>query len=109
MSRPGDEPPILTILGRVIYAVRVNGDPVDEAALNAGVAGAHRVPVALMTGDDQVGADATRRFPGVVIAPIKRALDRYAARSLSVEKARDLSRQRAQEALEAVRAGRVQP
>ena len=98
-----------TILGRVIYEVRVNGDPVDEAALNAGVAGVYRVPVALVTGDDQVCADATRRFPGVVTAPIKRAIDRYAARSLSVEKARDLIRQRAQEALEAARAGRVQP
>jgi D-amino peptidase len=98
-----------TILGRVIYEIRVNGDPVDEAGLNAGVAGVYGVPVALVTGDDQLCADAERRFPGVVTAPVKRALDRYSARSLSPEKARDLIRKRAEEALGAVREGRVQP
>jgi D-amino peptidase len=98
-----------TILGRVIYEIRVNGEPVDEAALNAGVAGVYGVPVALVTGDDQVCADAERRFPGVVTAPVKRAIDRYVARSLSPEKARALIRTRAQEAVAAVREGRVQP
>ena len=29
-----------TVLGRVVYEIRVNGTPVDEAALNAGAAGA---------------------------------------------------------------------
>jgi D-amino peptidase len=98
-----------TILGRVVYEIRVNGDPVDEAALNAPVAGAYGVPVALVTGDDQVCADARQRFPGVVTAPIKRAIDRYAARSLSPERARDLIRLRAQEAMTAVREKRLQP
>ena len=98
-----------TILGRVIYEVRVNGDPVDEAALNAGVAGVYGVPVALVTGDDQVCADAERRFPGVVTAQVKHAIDRYAARSLSPEKARELIGRRAEEALAAVREGRVKP
>lgn len=98
-----------TLLGRVIYEVRVNGDPVDEAALNAGVAGQYGVPVALVTGDNEVCADAERRFPGVLTAPIKQAIDRYAARSLSPHKAQALIRERAQQAVEAVREGRVQP
>jgi D-amino peptidase len=98
-----------TLLGRVIYEVRVNGDPVDEAALNAGLAGVYGVPVALVAGDDQVCGDAERRYPGVVTAPVKHAIDRFAARSLSPEKAKNLIRERAQEAIGAVQAGKVKP
>lgn len=98
-----------TLLGRVVYEVRVNGDPADEAALNAGVAGSYGIPVALVTGDNEVCADAARRFPGVVTAPVKQAIDRYAARSLGVQKARNLIRERAQHAIEAVQQGRVKP
>lgn len=98
-----------TLLGRVVYEVRVNGDPVDEAALNAGVAGQYGVPVALVTGDNEVCGDAARRFPGVVTAPVKQAIDRYAARSLSTQKAQALITDRAQQAIAAVREGRVKP
>lgn len=98
-----------TLLGKVIYEVRVNGDPVDEAALNAGVAGQYGVPVALVTGDNEVCADASERFPGVVIAPVKQAIDRYAARSLSPRKAQSLIRDRAEQAIERVREGQIKP
>lgn len=98
-----------TLLGSTIYEIRVNGDPVDEAALNAGVAGVYGVPVALVSGDENVCSDAERRFQGVVTAPTKRPIDRYAARSLSPQKARALIRERAQAAVEAVRAGKTKP
>src|SRR5262249_36405201 len=98
-----------TLLGNTIYEIRVNGDPVDEAALNAGVAGCYGVPVALVTGDHEVCSDAERRFPGVLTAPIKRAIDRYAARSLTPQKAQALIRERAQAAVEAVQSGKTRP
>jgi D-amino peptidase len=98
-----------TILGRVVYEIRVNGEPVDEAALNAAAAGAYGVPVALVTGDDAVCADAEARFPGVVTAPVKHAIDRYATRSMTPKKAQQLISARGAEAMEAVRSGRVQP
>jgi len=98
-----------TLLGNTIYEIRVNGDPVDEAALNAGVAGVYGVPVALVSGDHTVCADAERRFPGVIMAPTKQAIDRYAARSLSCQKARTLIREQAQAAVEAVRSGKTTP
>jgi D-amino peptidase len=98
-----------TLLGNTIYEIRVNGDPVDEAALNAGVAGSYGVPVALVSGDHEVCADAERRFPGVRLAPTKRAIDRYAARSLSPQKARQLIREQARAAVGAVVSGDVQP
>lgn len=96
-----------TLLGRFVYEVRVNGEPADEAAINAGLAGAFGVPVALVTGDSAVCSDAQRRLPGVVVAPVKEALDRFVGLSLTPQKAHALIRERAQQALEAVRAGRI--
>ena len=98
-----------TILGNTIYEIRVNGDPVDEAALNAAVAGTYGIPIALVSGDHAVCADAERRFPGVVTAPTKWAIDRYAARSLSPQKSQALIRERAQAAVEAARSGSARP
>lgn len=98
-----------TLLGRTVYEVRVNGDPVDEAALNAAVAGVYGVPVALVAGDSELCADAERRFSGVVTAPTKVPIDRFAARSLTPEKARELIRERAVEAMDKVRQGHIAP
>lgn len=98
-----------TLMGTLIYEVRINGEPVDEAAINAGVAGVYGVPVALVTGDNEVCADAQRRFPGVTVAPVKTAIDRFAARSLTPKKAQALIRERAAVALRQVRSGAVQP
>ncbi|HXF83524.1 MAG TPA: M55 family metallopeptidase [bacterium] len=98
-----------TYLGRFVYEIRMNGEPVDEAAVNAALAGAFGVPVALITGDDQVCADAARRLPGVVTAPVKEAFDRFVGLSLTPRKAQELIRDRARQALEAVRAGAIAP
>jgi D-aminopeptidase len=56
-----------------------------------------------------VCSDAERRFPGVLTAPTKQAIDRYAAGSLSCQKAQALIRERAQAAVEAVRSGHLKP
>jgi D-amino peptidase len=56
-----------------------------------------------------VCADAERRFPGVITAPTKQAIDRYAARSLTPKKAQAIIRERAATAVEAVRSGRLKP
>ncbi|MDR7481421.1 MAG: M55 family metallopeptidase [Armatimonadota bacterium] len=98
-----------TLLGRLVYEVRLNGEPVDEAAINAGLAGAFGVPVALVTGDAAVCAEAERRLPGVVTAPVKEAIDRVVGLSLTPARAHALIRQRAGQALGAVRAGTVTP
>jgi D-amino peptidase len=98
-----------TLLGRLVYEVRLNGEPVDEAALNAALAGAFNVPVALVTGDSAVCADAQRRLPGVTVAVVKDAVDRVVGLSMAPERAHALIRERAKTAVEAVRAGRVQP
>lgn len=98
-----------TLIGRIVYEVRINGEPADEALINAGLAGAYGVPLALVTGDSAVCSAAQKRFPGIVVAPVKEALDQFTGLSLGPEKAHALIRQRAQQALEAVRAGSIVP
>lgn len=98
-----------TLIGRIIYEVRINGEPADEALINAGLAGACGVPVALVTGDSALCSAAQARLPGVIVAPVKEAVDQYTGLSLTPEKAHALIRQRAQQAIEAVRAGRITP
>jgi D-amino peptidase len=98
-----------TFIGRIVYEVRINGEPADEAAVNAGLAGAFGVPVALVTGDTAVCSEAERRFSGVVTVPVKEAFDRYVGLSLTPERSRVLIRDRATEAVRAVQAGRIRP
>lgn len=98
-----------TFIGRIVYEVRVNGEPADEALVNAGLAGAFGVPIALVTGDSAVCAQAQAHIPGVIVAPIKEALDQFTGLSLGPEKSHALIRERAKEAIDAVRAGRLSP
>lgn len=77
-----------TYYGKVVHAVAVGGRPYNETALNALVAGAHGVPVALVTGDETTCAQA-REILGadLTVVPVKTAITRYAARSLHPEEA----------------------
>lgn len=98
-----------TLLGKIVQEVRLNGEPADEAVINAGIAGALGVPVSLVAGDTAVCAEAGRRLPGVLVAPLKEGLDRYTGISVTPQKAQSLIRDRAREAAQAARAGRLSP
>lgn len=67
-----------------VYEARINGQPVGELALNAAMAGVHGVPVALVSGDQSLAAEA-RTFLGqsVETVVVKEAVGRFAARSLT--------------------------
>lgn len=94
-----------TLMSAVIRRVRVDGVVVDEASINARVAAVLGVPVALLTGDDRVCATADAVFPGIEVAPVKRAIDRLSAHHLSVEAARALIRERAAAAVRNIARG----
>jgi D-amino peptidase len=67
-----------------VYEVRVNAEPVGELALNAALAGLHRVPVALASGDQALAQEARACLGRAVeIVPVKEALGRFAARSVA--------------------------
>lgn len=67
-----------------IHRVRLNGREVGELGLNAALAGAFGVPVALVTGDEAVTREARALLgDAVTTVAVKQATSRHAARSLA--------------------------
>jgi D-amino peptidase len=67
-----------------VYEARINGEPVGELALNAAMAGMHGVPVALVSGDQALAAEARALLgEGVETVVVKEAVGRFAARSVA--------------------------
>jgi D-amino peptidase len=89
-----------TISGSTVYHIELNGTPVGETGINAGIAGAFGVPLLLVAGDSTVCEEAQSLNDGVVAVPVKKAIGRYAARCVSPEKAREAIREGAQRAVE---------
>jgi D-amino peptidase len=90
-----------TYSGRLLYEVRLNGEPVTEAELNAAFAGTFGVAVGLITGDDKACAQVAKRLPGIRTAVVKEGHGRGVARSLHPSAARDAIRAAAAEAVSA--------
>ncbi|MGI8524372.1 MAG: M55 family metallopeptidase [Nocardioides sp.] len=67
---------------RAIASVRIGGTTAGEAGINALVAAAYGVPVALVTGDQTVGPEAEPFCPGIEVVEVKRSVTRFAAESL---------------------------
>jgi D-amino peptidase len=65
-----------------VFEIALEGTPLNEAVLNAYVAGHHGVPVLLVTGDDATIEQTEPHLPGVVGVRVKRGISRYAAESL---------------------------
>jgi D-amino peptidase len=97
----GASPAVLshTYNPRAIWEVRINGVVVGESALNALVAAHHRVPIALVTGDQVTAAEARAIHPEIATVGVKRSVSRYAAASLHPDAARALIRAGAERAL----------
>jgi D-amino peptidase len=67
-----------------VYQARINGRPVGELALNAAMAGVHGVPVALVSGDQSLAAEARALLgEAVETVVVKEAVGRFAAHSLA--------------------------
>lgn len=68
-----------TYRAQIFFEVKLNGIPVGETGLNAALAGYFGVPLALVTGDDAVAAEAQELIPGIHTAQVKEAVSRYSA------------------------------
>jgi D-amino peptidase len=79
----------------VVTGVWLNGEPCSEARMNATLAGLKGIPVGLVTGDDLTCAEAESLYAGVQTARVKTAVDRYTARCLSPQVARERIREAA--------------
>jgi len=71
-----------TYYGRVVARLRVGSRDWNETALNAAVCGQLGVPVALVTGDQTVCAQAREHLGEVMTVVVKDAITRYCARTL---------------------------
>jgi D-amino peptidase len=67
-----------------VHEARLNGRPVGELAINAALAGTYGVPVAMVSGDQALAAEA-RDLLGAEVETVvvKQAVGRFAARSLA--------------------------
>jgi D-amino peptidase len=98
----GGEPSILshTYNPAAIAEVLLNGVVVGESGINALVALAHQVPIALITGDATTAEEAVRICPSIETAVVKESVSRFAASSLHPVVARELIADAARRALE---------
>jgi len=72
----------------LVHEARLNGRPVGELAINAALAGTYGVPVALVSGDQALAAEARELLgPAVETVVVKQAVGRFAARSLAPSEA----------------------
>ena len=68
----------------LVHEARLNGRPIGELGLNAAMAGSHGVPVALVSGDQALAAEARALLGNTVETVIvKHAVSRFAARSVA--------------------------
>jgi D-amino peptidase len=66
-----------------VHEACLNGRPVGELGINAALAGAWDVPVAMVSGDQALAAEARDLLgPAVETVVVKHAVGRFAARSL---------------------------
>ena len=96
-----------TYSGASVESLHINGLEAGETAMNAGIAGHHRVPLIMVAGDQQVAAEAKALNPDIETAIVKTAVGRRAAHCLHPEKARELIRETAAKAIKKHR--RVKP
>jgi D-amino peptidase len=91
------------------FEVRINGRPVGEPEIATALAGAFGVPCGLITGDDVTINEYLKILPEVESVIVKWALDRTAARCLSLQKTGKLIRAGAKRAVERAAAGEFRP
>lgn len=90
-----------------IYNLRVNGVTCSEATINAALAGAHGVPVALITGDRTTIEQAKEQMPWITGVIVKESVGKFVVNSLSPPQARAAIRAGAREAMG--RVGKLKP
>lgn len=76
-----------TISSRSVSNIYLNGELVGETAINAAIAGYYGVPVAFVSGDNQLCQEAEEVLGNVETACVKQAITRFSARSLHPAKA----------------------
>ncbi|MTI71039.1 MAG: peptidase M55 [Firmicutes bacterium] len=74
-----------TYSGGTISSIKINGKPVGESGINAGVCGYYDVPILAISGDDKLAAQVKEEIGDVETIIVKKAISRYCSRNLSLE------------------------
>lgn len=80
--------------------IKINGTPVGELGVNAGIAGYFKVPIALVVGDDVLAQEAQTLIGEVEAAVIKEALNMTSAKCLPLSVANKLIKQKSKLAVQ---------
>jgi D-amino peptidase len=91
------------------WEIQINGMSVGETEIGAALAGAIGVPCGLVTGDDVTVEQARTFLPDAEMVVVKWAIDRMAARCLSLPRSTALIREAARRAVERARNGEFRP
>jgi len=94
---------------RAIDSYTLNGIPIGETAQFALKCGALGLPTIFLSGDTAACREVEELVPGITTAAVKQGLSRNSAISMSKEAARDLIRERVQQAVEKQRADPLPP
>lgn len=87
----------------------INGRKSGEVGIDAAFAGARGIPVILVSGDDKVCAEALDFLPEVVTVEVKKGLSVEGAIHLPRDRAYDLIRRKAAEAVRKAETGVIRP
>ena len=93
----------------VVSAAELNSERVGESGINALVAFGHRVPVALITGDQHTIAEADPFMPDAERVMVKESFTRFGATNLHPELAREKITAGARHAVERAASTGLQP
>jgi D-amino peptidase len=83
-----------------IREIKINGIPVGELGVNAGIAGYFDVPIALVTGDNVVAEETRQQIGNAEVAIIKEALNMTTAKCLPLKTANVLIKEKSRAAVE---------
>ena len=82
-----------------IQMMYLNGKPVGEIGVDAGIASEHNVPVVLVTGDDKTMKEAKEWIPGVVTCQVKKGTSHLSGKCLTLDQSLDLIKKKTVQAL----------
>ncbi|HCL27935.1 MAG TPA: hypothetical protein DIC52_05840 [Candidatus Latescibacteria bacterium] len=94
---------------RSIYSITLNDRPIGEIAQWALYHGAFGIPLIYLTGEEDACTEAEQLVHGIKTVAVKKGLSRESAISISKEKARELIREGARQAIEAHRTTPLPP
>lgn len=88
-----------TYSGRAVSSIRINGRTLNEAEINAAIAGYYGVPVVMISGDEAVVSQTKEILKDIEGVVVKRGIGRYAAEILPPERVRELIKEGAKRAI----------